>query len=266
MAYRVPGGEQPERKFPRMRPSGEEEEEEESGPSSPISYRRPGPPTASPFRGGFEPGREIYQRSSYGEPDIPELFEILVPEGELRDPEFRYSSLWETTSPSWFLPRPGERGYSRGGGGEAQRDVARGGGGPRPGPAPAAGPGQRPARRREGPPTVDPRNWFDVDAIWNGVRQRKADQRFRPGAPVGIVQIAPASADEMSRARDLVRFFRIPKAEADKHPGRAIWDSLLHPFMDELSYAFNHGKPRDIPGTIGFQAGRDGSFWLGYME
>ena len=104
-----------------------------------------------------------------------------------------------------------------------------------------------------------------MNAVWAGVRQRKADSRFQKGTPVGVIQISPARPDEASRAADLLRFFRVPKAQTQNISGRELW-AMLHEFMDELSYAMNAVRPKDIPGEVGFQAGRDGSFWLGYVE
>jgi hypothetical protein len=113
---------------------------------------------------------------------------------------------------------------------------------------------------------VDPRNWFDTQAIWDAARKVRSDSRFRPGSPVALVQVAPASPNEASRATDLIRFFRIPPQEVQRYEGARIWSDLLHPLLDEMSYAFNEAKPRDLPGQFAFQAGRDGSFWLAYME
>jgi len=257
MPYRPSEGEKKFSRLPRR-----EEGEREEGPSMPLQRDIRRPPS-SPWGAGFEEERPRFESRPLTVPSsslVPELYEVLVPEAELRDPHARYMEYFEKMPGSTPRARRGapERGPRR----EERREEWR----PEPAgrPAPAPGPAPR-ARTRTGPPSLDPGNWFDMNAVWTGIRQRKADPRFQRGTPVGVVQIARASADEMSRAQDLLRFFRVPKAEADKFPGKAIWDKL-HEFMDEISYAMNQMRPSDIPGEVGFQAGRDGSFWLGYME
>jgi|SRR5579871_4047074 len=241
----------------RRGPKEETEGGEERDPEFRTDLRRKS--WVSPWSEAFEEERPREESRPISVPEslVPELYEILVPE----QPKSPYMTLFEEL-PYRPLPRRGaaprreERGAEgREWGPEAPRAQR---------PGPAAGPGPR-ARARTGPPTLDPGLWFDMNAVWNGVRQRRADQRFQRGTPVGVVQISPPRPDEASRAQDLLRFFKVPKGQVEKLPGKAIWD-MLHEFMDELSYSMNQMKPNDIPGEVGFQAGRDGSFWLGYME
>jgi hypothetical protein len=258
-------------KIPRRPPRGSEpklepepEEEAEDGGENPAEEFKQRGGGASPWSEEFERERPRGRERAPAAPEglVPELYEILVPDPELRDPHGRYMAMFEQL-PYRPLPR---RGMVR------QEPPARGDWGPEtprvpsrgPAPTPAPGPSPR-ARMRTGPPVVDPAMWFDMNAVWTGVRQRRADPRFQPGTPVGVIQIAPARPDEASRAQDLIRFFRIPKGSVSNFSGKQLWD-MLHEFMDELSYGMNQTKPNDIPGEVGFQAGRDGSFWLGYME
>lgn len=247
----------PGRERPRQRPEVEEErvEAEPRG-----GFRRTAPEGGSPWRREWEPmpgGRAEPLRQ---EKRRRLLWDILVPESEQEDPDFDYRQIFSALLPS---PRGGGRGEMpppRGGQEQPRGGEYRPGGG---GPAPTHG---RPGRTREGPPVVDPKNWFNLEAITQAARQVRADQRFKKGHPVALVQIAPASPNEMARAAHLIRFFRIPKQEVDRHPGESIWSALLHPFLDELSYAINVAKPAELPGDFGFQAAPNGSFWLAYME
>lgn len=250
-----PRGRRPAAPPPRRR----EPEEEAAPESSPIrsSFRRDMPGYQTPWQREWEPGAgprvaPFQERTERGERKR-ELWEVLVPESERRDPYFDYGKVFEVLRP---VPGAGRPGPEAGPG----PSYARREGGP---PPPES---RRAARSREGPPTVDPRNWFDTQAIWTAARQVRADSRFRPGNPVALIQVAPASTNEASRAADLVRFFRIPRQEVEHHEGPRLWSDLLHPFLDELSYAFNTARPQDLPGQFAFQAGRDGSFWLAYME
>jgi predicted methyltransferase len=113
---------------------------------------------------------------------------------------------------------------------------------------------------------VNPANWFDMSRVWAAVQTVRADQRFRPGSPVAVVQVSNPSRDEERRAQDLIRFFGIPPADAQRFHGPELWTKLLSPFVDELAYAINYEKPREIPGKVKFQVGNDGSFWLAYVE
>jgi len=270
MPYRVP---EPERgrKFPRPGETRErdprEEEATREGPEGAVSLRRPGPPTASPWRGGFAAERPALPpaaapHETYGgeEEYVPELMQFVVPESEWRDPTPK--QVWTILPPppmSYLYYQGEERRPSE------AREVPRGAG-PRPRPGGIAPSAARPPRRPEGPPLLDPRDWFDMDAIWNTIRHYKADSRFRPGQPIALIKISQAQRNDPARAADLIRYFRIPPSEVAKYPGQAIWDQLLIPFMDELSYAFEKERPNDIPGLVGFQDAKDGSFWMGYME
>lgn len=239
-------------------PRRREAEPEAEGESTPIhrGFRSSAPSFQAPWRREFDPSEgpraAPFQERERGGERKRELWEVLVPESERQDPYFDYGKIFDVLRPS---PRARQEAPY------APPPSARREGGPPPPPE-----SRRPARGREGPPTVDPRNWFDDRAVWEAARRVRTDSRFRPGNPVALVQVAPASANEEARAADLVRFFRIPREEVGRHQGPRIWSDLLHPFLDELSYALNAAKPQDLPGQFAFQAGRDGSFWLGYME
>lgn len=258
MAYRPDPEKRPSRFPPPERK--EEEEAEEVGPrempGGGVSLRRRGAdlPSASPWRGSFDPSSRVPSRSTYErEPEVEELEDILFPKEWRGGEAFHFADPFDVLPGRVYIPSPRQ----------PPRQPAQ----QRPGAAPTGG-GRpsRPTRAREGPPSVDPMNWFDMPKIWAAVAERRVDPRFQRGTPVGIVQVAPPRPDEMARAADLIRFFRIPRQEVERYQGRQLWDALLHPFMDELSYAMNQAKPSGIPGDLGFQAGRDGSFWLGYAE
>ena len=138
--------------------------------------------------------------------------------------------------------------------------------GERRGPAGAPPGSTRPARRPGDPPAVDPHNWFPVEEIWARIREQRKHPQFPKGVPVSMMKVTPPRPDELSRAADLVRFFRIPQEEIARFPGQTIWAGLLHPFLGELAYAFNYSKPPDIPGAVDFQQAPDGSLRLAYME
>lgn len=238
------------------------EAEEEAEPESPpfrSSFRRDAPSYQSPWQREWEPSggpraQPFQERVERGERKR-ELWEVLVPESERKDPYFDYGKVFEVLRPTRGAERPRPE-AAFGPASSARREAG----------SAAAPESRRAARSREGPPTVDPRNWFDTQAIWEAARRVRADSRFRPGSPVALVQVAPASANEASRAGDLIQFFRIPQQEIERYEGSRIWIDLLHPFLDEMSFAFNTAKPQDLPGQFAFQSGRDGSFWLSYME
>lgn len=251
-----PRGRRPAPPPPRRREPEEPAVPESSAPRT--SFRRDTPSYQTPWRRDWEPGagpraEPFQERAERGERKR-ELWEVLVPESEQKDPYFDYGKVFNVLAPGRGQERP--RTEAGPGPSYARREGA-------PPPAPES---RRAARSREGPPTVDPRNWFDTQAIWDAARRVRADSRFRPGSPVALVQVAPASPNETSRAADLIRFFRIPRQEVDRYEGPRLWSDLLHPFLDEMSYAFNAGRPQDLPGQFAFQAGKDGSFWLAYME
>lgn len=263
-----PGGS----RFRRDQPEEEPEEVER-----PFGMRREPPAGggSSPWRREWEPGpgprAEPIRRRG------PTLTELLVPASEREDPYFEYSKVFDRPARQRTIgPAQAPRGE-----GGAPPFARRGA----PEAAAAAPQTRRPGRAREGPPQVDPKNWFDEQKIFDAARRVRSDSRFKPGSPVALVQIAPArsmqdaqkagarnqqeaaAALEALRAEDLVRFFRIPKEEVERHANlAALWSGTIAPFLDELSYAFNAAKPQDLPGQFGFQPGRDGSFWLAYME
>lgn len=242
------------RRPPAAGPRREAEEEEEDEPVR-GSFRRPGG-ASSPWQREWasEPGT---QARPMREPAsrLRALVERIVPRSEQEDPYFKYGNIFfQVLSPA--------------------REGARPEAGPRAEPQAAAPQARRARRAQGGAPVVDPRNWFDDKAIYEAARRVRSDQRFKPGSPVALVQVAPGSPNEKQRAADLVKFFRIPKAEVDRYNDQTIWTELLHPFLDELSYAFDAGKPQDLPGSFGFQVADNprmppelkGSFWLGYTE
>jgi hypothetical protein len=224
-------------------------------------------PSRESERGGYTPPRPAYyspETADYG--IFEELIPILIPEAELRDPEFRYASMFENLP---YRPRFPERapergperiergGYERGG--YERPEPPRGSREtPRPAPAPER-------RARSGAPRVDPNNWFKPEDLFGFVRQHRNDPGGGPGKPMAVQKITGPKESDASQAADLVRFFRIPKQEVDRYPGQTIWD-MLHAFLDELSYAINQMKPNDLPGEFGFQQAKDKSFWLGYLE
>lgn len=170
--------------------------------------------------------------------------EFVVPESERADPNFQYSRIFDIFA-------PGRRGS------------------PPPPPPPREAPpraeSQRAARPTE-PPAVDPSRWFDQGRIWNAVHAAREDRRYRPGYPVAIVQVSPPIPDDARRAEELIRFFGVPASDAGRFRGQELWTRLLNPFLEELTYGLNYGKPREIPGGVKFQKAPDGSFWLAYTE
>lgn len=165
-----------------------------------------------------------------------ELWEVLVPKSEQEDPYFDYSKVFEVLRPSRGAQ---SRGY------EGPRSEApRGGAGPGPGPGPGQS-SQRPVREPGAPPVLDAAQFFDLSRIWNAVVALKHDPRFRGGSPVAVVRTAPQA--------EVHRFFRIQPSD-------------VAPFLDELAYAINTVKPRELPGRFLFQRGTDGFVWLAYVE
>jgi len=171
--------------------------------------------------------------------------EFVVPESERADPNFQYSRIFDI-----FVPGRGR--------GSAPP--------PPPREAPPRAEGQRPARGANEPPVVDPSRWFDQNRIWSAVQAAREDRRYRPGYPVAIVQVSSPIPDDVRRAEELIRFFGVPASDASRFRGQELWTRLLNPFLDELTYGINYGKPRGIPGGVKFQKAPDGSFWLAYTE
>lgn len=274
MPYRPPPPEQDRPSSSRFGKRSEEEEEERPA-FSPVRMRRPFREEEGPVSGGgpvsFKRPREMESegytppRPTFYSPDVSdvgifeELIPILIPEAELKDPEFRYSSMFENLPYYGQLPQQIPQRFQRGGYERGREEAPRG---PRETPRAAA-----PERReRSGPPRLDPNNWLRTQEIFQFVRQHRNDPGGGPGKPMAVQKISGPRPDEMSQAQDLIRFFKIPKQEVERYQGSAIWDQLLHPFLDELSYALNQMKPNDLPGEFGFQQAKDRSFWLGYLE
>lgn len=116
---------------------------------------------------------------------------------------------------------------------------------PPPREAPPRAEPTRPARGPGQPPVVDAGRFFDLGRIWNAVAALRRDPRFKAGSPVAVVRTAP-------------------QAEVDRFFGVGAQDVAA--FLDELSYAINAEKPRELPGRFLFQRGHDGFVWLAYVE
>lgn len=215
---------------PGPRPTSFRREEPEEGESQ---FRRP-----SMFRREGGPGGHSEFASRPVSPsERRELWEVLVPKSEQEDPYFDYSKVFEVLRPARGGGGAGApRGYE-GPRSEAPRGAERG-------PGPERG-SQRPAREAGAPPLLDAAQFFDLPRIWNAVMALKHDPRFKVGSPVAVVRTAPQN--------EVHRFFRI-------QPGDVAG------FLDELAYAINTVKPRELPGRFLFQRGADGFVWLAYVE
>lgn len=159
----------PRREMPRTQ---EPEEEEERGFRRPSLFRREGAPSEFASR----PVGPVQRR---------ELWEVLVPESEQRDPYYNYDVVWSVL--------PG-----------ARRSAAA-----VPPPPPRGVPPQeesrRPARESGAPPTFDARDFFDLERVWNAATTLRQDSRFRPGSPVAVVRLAPE--------QDFHRLYKIQPAD-----------------------------------------------------
>lgn len=146
-----------------------------------------------------------------------ELWEALVPESEREDPYFDYGQIFNVLQTS------------------------------RRGTVPTAPPREAPSRaepeRRR--PIIDAALVFDMNRIWEAVATAKRHEKYRPGMPFAVVQLAPAA--------DLSRIFSAPQSE-------------VQVMLEELAYSVNAQKPRDVPGRFYFQNGKDGFVWLAYVE
>lgn len=223
---------------PSGRPMRQEPEEDEPREPRSFSFRQ-------------EP-RGYASRPVSSQSRDDEFWDVLVPKSERDDPHFDYSKIFDV-----FAKNPSHREAAR----EAPRERFR------PERGPERGPEQERSQRRQDQPVLDPSLWFDMNRISSTVAGAKRDPRFRAGSPIALVQVARPQRDEEGRADELIRFFRIPESEVRKYPGREIWPKLIHPFLDELAYALNSGKPREFPGRFLFQEGKgDGSLWLAYLE
>ncbi len=214
----------------------EEPQERAYGPGPGFSSQR-----ESGFRRTFEP-TPLRER-----PSKRHWTDIVVPESEKEDPYHEYTKVFTIFEKGRRAP------------GAAPMPP------PREGPAESSR-SERPGRAPNQPPMVDPSNWFDLGRIWAAIQTVRSDPRFTPGKPVAVVKIGNAARSETERAQDLIRFFRIPPEEVRRFSTSVLWSDLLNPFLDELAYALNTVKPREFPGKVRFQAGNDGSYWLGYLE
>jgi hypothetical protein len=227
--------------YRRDRPSSARPSGRPGGPGPrPSSFRREEPEEEEQGfrRPSFlrrEGGPSEFASRPVGPSERRELWEVLVPKSEQEDPYFDYSKVFEVL-------RPGRGATPRGYEGP-RAEAPRGAGYER---GPERGPGsQRPAREPGAPPLLDAGQFFDLSRIWNAVMALKHDPRFKVGSPVAVVRTAPQA--------EVHRFFRI-------QPGDVA------PFLDELSYAINTVKPRELPGRFLFQRGADGFVWLAYVE
>lgn len=209
-------------------PPERREAEEEEREERPRSFR-----SSSFVRPGFEPmAPRPAERRSWSD--------FVVPASEKADPNYKYSRVFTIFAP----------------GGRAAA-----------GPERQAPPPPRQERsQRSAPPEVDPSVWFDQSRIWNAVQTVRQDSRFRVGSPVAVVQVSNPIPDDQKRAEEMIRFFRIPRQDVERYQPSQYWPGLLNPFLDELAYAINYAKPREIPGTIRFQKAPDGSMWMAYQE
>lgn len=155
--------------------------------------------------------------------------DFIVPESEKADPNFSYSRVWSVWEP---------------GRGRGRESAA-------PPPPPRSESYQ--ARTQGERPVVDPELWFNQGRIWNAVQTVRADSRFRPGRAIAVVQLPIPSSSEATRQENLSRMFGVAVAQ-------------LPAFLDDLTYAINHGKPREIPGRIKFGPDDKGFYWLWYTE
>lgn len=155
--------------------------------------------------------------------------DFIVPESEKADPHFSYSRVWSVWEP---------------GRGRGRESAA-------PPPPPRSESYQ--ARTQSERPVVDPELWFNQGRIWNAVQTVRADSRFHPGRAIAIMQLPIPASSEATRQENLSRMFGMAVAE-------------LPIFLDDLTYAINHGKPREIPGRVRFGPDSKGFYWLWYDE
>jgi len=230
---------------PERRPPREEREEREEGEERP--YRRYSTPWRRRHR-ATEEGEETGR--------ILEPWELFpgIEKGEFFEPGAVFERAFE-------MPRP-QLPLFPGAGPAPERGVP-----PPPGrPGPGRPGARRPTRAPGEPPLVDPGRFFDLAQVFATVRQWRKDPRFPKGQSVSVLNITNPLPDEESRAEALAQIFGIPPEEFDRYSGMSVWTELIHPLLDELSYAINRAKPADLPGEFGFQEARDGSMRLGYME
>jgi hypothetical protein len=123
---------------------------------------------------------------------------------------------------------------------------------------------ERPSFRREERPRVDPSRWFDIRKIWDDVRARRRDPRFREAA--GILDIAPATRDMALQIRRIAEFFGMPREEMERLEREATLERSLQSFLDEILASLNATRPADIQGDLGFGVSPEGAFGLFYAE
>lgn len=155
--------------------------------------------------------------------------DFIVPESEKADPGFDYSRVWSIWEP---------------GRGRGRESAA---------PPPPRRSESYQARTQSERPVVDPSLWFDQGRIWNAVQTVRADSRFHPGRAVAIMQLPIPASNETTRQENLSRMFGVARAG-------------LSAFLEDLAYAINYGKPREIPGRVRFGPDSKGFYWLWYDE
>jgi len=226
------------RRFPTQREEAEERGELRRGfpqrPPSEAYYPQERRPEENRHWSDYLP--TVYRKTAYDDWDV--IFSVFVPKG---------------AAPAREGPRIPPQTAPRGG---PQA-------GPRSAPEVQA---QRATRAPGQPPGVDASDWLDLKRIWSAIAAVKADPRFTPGRQTPIVKITNPTRSEDELAEQLIRFFRIPPEEVRQYTAQTIWTQLLNPFLDELAYAINYGKPREVPGRVLFQKGSDGCYWLWYVE
>lgn len=228
------------------RPAGRPSARPSARPSGPFErVRREEPEEEGEQPRGF---RAAYPRSELPSRPVERRSwsDFIVPESEKRDPNFQYSRIFDIFAPGSRRAGPSAR--------EPQRDYQ------------ASPPPRAEQRRRSGPPEVDPSVWFDLNRIWGAVKTVRQDPRFRVGSPVAVVQVSNPIPDDIRRAEEMIKFFRIPRQDVEKFQPSEYWSKLLNPFLEELAYSINDAKPVQFPGSIRFQKAGDGSMWMAYQE
>lgn len=128
---------------------------------------------------------------------------------------------------------------------------------------------------------LDPERWFNLEKLWNDIRDAREDPYFKDllewsrttGEPAVwmVVELASGAAG-VHQAEDVIGLFGIPSDDVREYrEGGAfspeVWDDFLLPFTDEVARTVNRRKPEDIPGrvTFGWHEG-DNTFGLQYSE
>lgn len=148
--------------------------------------------------------------------------------------------------------------------------------GPRPGASygPSAGP-SRGAPVREQPtgargepriPWGDPGRFFELETLWQGIRQGRTPEFIRQAkacktegeeAIIPLVELVPAG---QKRDLTLIKHFGLPLEEIRaSFPPYHPWDDWIEPFLSDLEKKLNGLMPEDIEKW-------DGVLEFGYLE